>query len=418
MTPPNLKPPQSLTLRNVHLYNDSGEVIGGVYQNGAITTANFYDMCSIFLQFNVDNPQWAIFSLQPYGSNGVKMPRYPAPLPNYPYADQTPIVVTYTQRSSLRRVPSRSPSTPRLTSQIRAREGGRCAVSNYGDIGLEAAHIFPVAGESIWNAMNRGGDWITDSCTPSANKIGGNGIWSPQNGLLLTSSLRMVFGLYKFAINPYNNYKITFFTEEKTALNLDGRRLRNSVINPTKIDGNDRVSDHALRWHFEQGVLKFMRGEAPEQWPDWEYDFAGGDEIGEIMEGPEPGERMELELFTRLGTGDDQGEGEGEELNRYHKKYSEMGEKVLVAHIAQRNLSSMDPAGLNIPFVAGRLKVPSSLDTELYAAVWSVWEFRREVIRHVKGKDEKPIVEIFLSTLHRIENIEGEETYTEDEWRN
>lgn len=48
-----------------------------------------------------------------------------------------------------------------------------------------------------------------------------------------------------------------------------------------------------------------MKGAAGEIWPDWEQDFSeGGDVIGEIMEGPDAGERMELELFTRLGAGD------------------------------------------------------------------------------------------------------------------
>ncbi|KAL2006338.1 hypothetical protein VTN00DRAFT_9992 [Thermoascus crustaceus] len=42
-----------------------------------------------------------------------------------------------------------------------------------------------------------------------------------------------------------------------------------------------------------------------EEYPDWEFDFfEGEDVIAEVMEGPDPGERMELELFTRLGSGE------------------------------------------------------------------------------------------------------------------
>ena len=52
-------------------------------------------------------------------------------------------------------------------------------------------------------------------------------------------------------------------------------------------------------WHFEQAVLKNMRGPAGEQWPAWEHDLGEGDLL-EIMEGPEPGQRMELELFGRF----------------------------------------------------------------------------------------------------------------------
>lgn len=32
----------------------------------------------------------------------------------------------------------------------------------------------------------------------------------------------------------------------------------------------------------------------------WEMDFPEGDMMGEIMEGEDAGERMEVELFTRL----------------------------------------------------------------------------------------------------------------------
>jgi hypothetical protein len=59
--------------------------------------------------------------------------------------------------------------------------------------------------------------------------------------------------------------------------------------------------DNALRWHFEQAVLKKMKGAASEEWPNWEDDLGEGcDHIAEIMKGPAPGERMELELENRL----------------------------------------------------------------------------------------------------------------------
>lgn len=54
-----------------------------------------------------------------------------------------------------------------------------------------------------------------------------------------------------------------------------------------------------------------MRGAEEEQWPDWEHDLLEGENIiGTIMEGPNAGERMELELATRLGAGDDFDVGE------------------------------------------------------------------------------------------------------------
>jgi hypothetical protein len=83
-------------------------------------------------------------------------------------------------------------------------------------------------------------------------------------------------------------------------LNLDGRFLANSATHPS--NSNHRISDEALLWHFEQAVLKNVRATG-EQWPDWEYDLGErGDIITEISQGPNPEERMELELFTRLAS--------------------------------------------------------------------------------------------------------------------
>ena len=60
----------------------------------------------------------------------------------------------------------------------------------------------------------------------------------------------------------------------------------------------DRVADDLLRWHFRQSVLANMK-EAGE--PIFEHDFPPGtDMVKEILQGPVPAERMELELFSRL----------------------------------------------------------------------------------------------------------------------
>lgn len=102
-----------------------------------------------------------------------------------------------------------------------------------------------------------------------------------------------------------DDYKIAWFAPGNNA-GLDGQRLRDSAIAPTNRNRNLRVSDSAPHWHFEQTVLKNMRGAAGEQWPNWEHDLAEGEDvIGAIMEGPDAAQRMELELSTRLGAGDD-----------------------------------------------------------------------------------------------------------------
>lgn len=143
-------------------------------------------------------------------------------------------------------------------------------------------------------------------------------MYSPQNGLLLEASLHQRFDRYTFAINPMvsysqpwgictnrkqDDYKVTVFKKDLFVTGIDGRHLRPEAWN--RGPETWRVSDKALRWHFEQAALKHMKGAAREQWPDWELDFGmGGDMLAEIREGPEPGERMELELANRLGVGD------------------------------------------------------------------------------------------------------------------
>lgn len=81
-------------------------------------------------------------------------------------------------------------------------------------------------------------------------------------------------------------------------LNIDGRRLGLSCRVRQNTDG---VPDELLRWHFLQAVLAHMKGAGQKSWdklPD------GGDIIGEIMEGPHAAERMELEMYSRLGAGE------------------------------------------------------------------------------------------------------------------
>lgn len=77
---------------------------------------------------------------------------------------------------------------------------------------------------------------------------------------------------------------------------MDGNQLGFNCRNP-----NDplRVCDDLLRWHYHNAILAHMRGAAE---ASWEYDLPDGDMMGEIMAGSDAGERMEAELFTRLGS--------------------------------------------------------------------------------------------------------------------
>lgn len=97
-------------------------------------------------------------------------------------------------------------------------------------------------------------------------------------------------------IFKYDNYRIYSF--QARSGNLDNRTLELECRDP---QNPLRVSDDLLRWHFHMAVLANMSGAAGE--PAWEMDFPDGDMMGEIMEGPHAAERMETELFHRLGPG-------------------------------------------------------------------------------------------------------------------
>jgi len=57
-----------------------------------------------------------------------------------------------------------------------------------------------------------------------------------------------------------------------------------------------RPVDDLLLWHFRQAVLINMKGAGE---PTFEQDFPpGSDVIGEILRGPKPAERMEVEIFN------------------------------------------------------------------------------------------------------------------------
>ena len=64
---------------------------------------------------------------------------------------------------------------------------------------LEATHIFPTSQVDNWN-RNGLRDWITDTSAPS--QIGSSGLHSPQNGLLLSSSVHHAFDAFQIGVDP------------------------------------------------------------------------------------------------------------------------------------------------------------------------------------------------------------------------
>ena len=65
--------------------------------------------------------------------------------------------------------------------------------------GFEAAHIFPLAFEGLWNDYNYS-CWITNPL--NGEEINGGKINSVQNGLLLRSDIHQLFDMYTLSINP------------------------------------------------------------------------------------------------------------------------------------------------------------------------------------------------------------------------
>ena len=75
--------------------------------------------------------------------------------------------------------------------------------------------------------------------------------------------------------------------------------LAGTSLDRELLDDDRRPLDAFLRWHFEQGVLCNVRGAGE---PVLEFDFPpGSNMMGEILNAPKAAERMEFELFTRLG---------------------------------------------------------------------------------------------------------------------
>lgn len=156
--------------------------------------------------------------------------------------------------------------------------------------GFEAAHIFPLAFEGIWNDYNFG-RWIKSP--PDEEKIKGGKINSNQNGLLLRSDIHQLFDMYFISINPDDNYKIVCFGR-------DGAGIAGKHFDQRPLDDPQRPADQLLRWHFRQAVLTNIKGAGE---PVFEHDFPpGSDIVGNILEGPQAAKRMEFELFSRLAT--------------------------------------------------------------------------------------------------------------------
>ncbi|KAJ5105674.1 hypothetical protein NUU61_003021, partial [Penicillium alfredii] len=135
-----------------------------------------------------------------------------------------------------------------------------------------------------YNRNNYKGNWITDD-SPSS-EIGESDLYSLQNGLNLDKTVHSYF----------DDFKIGIDSDTDTA-KLGGKCLKDSARHGT--NSRNRVCTHLLRWRLRMCVYRNLKANVDIQ-AVWEDDL-GSDDIGQILEQPDAGHRMEVKLFTRLG---------------------------------------------------------------------------------------------------------------------
>ncbi|CUS15098.1 unnamed protein product [Tuber aestivum] len=282
-------------LRNTYFYDatDPEVVLGGFRQNGSVTEANFLSFLDILLV-----TQGGTVRVQARISGHI-VTRTNVPLATGAYDIYCDGRIEISNEPSVHRLFSRSVSgkETRFRDEIRARDR-KCVISGminddisiqaHDWISFEAAHLFPLLGESIWIELDYG-RWITDM----DDSLQSSKIDSAQNGFLLRSHVHQKFDQYLISVNPDDGYKVVVFNCDVDG--LDGR-----ILDPVCRDPANPhcVSDQLLRWHFRQSVLANMRGPGE---PIFEHDFPPGtDIVGEILAGPYGQERFELEMAARL----------------------------------------------------------------------------------------------------------------------
>ncbi|KAF8464668.1 hypothetical protein BDZ91DRAFT_729597 [Kalaharituber pfeilii] len=269
--------------RDVHIYNvdDPATVLGGLILTNGVTNANFYSVVEIIVLFDQD------YFLRDEGGTTVQRDDHPLRSGNY-YIHTNGSVTVNNEVPLLRTVSLQTGTrVESFCDAVRDRDR-RCVITgrpaldaDYGIYwGFQAAHIFPLAYEGHWDAQNYC-RWIT---IPPATESAGT-INSVQNGMLLDNTIHTLFDLYVISINPDDNYKIVCFRHD--SFGVAGKYLDQQFLEDPR-----RPVDQLL-------LLTNMKGAGE---PAFEVDFPpGSDMMGEIMSGPRAAERMEFELFSRLG---------------------------------------------------------------------------------------------------------------------
>ncbi|KAK9334433.1 hypothetical protein LIPSTDRAFT_253502 [Lipomyces starkeyi NRRL Y-11557] len=279
----------------IYLATDPTVSIGGGYTNPTFTKTTFLDSLDVLITHDLPLRVYKI------NDGRVRIQRTQDPLLPGEYGVESDgnIDVTdapyYKRTSSAMSSLSASGRVRSFPAAVRDRDR-RCVITGVSLTqrelllqrwtGYDAAHVFPVALESMFRNYNFGELVVLDERDGSVN--------SPQNGLLLRKDVHGRFNQYEISINPNDDYRIVCFLDD--SLGLAGRQL-----DPICRDLEDphHVNDNILFWHFQQAVLANMRGAGE---PVFDEDIpAGSDTMDAIISGPAPAERMEFELSSRLG---------------------------------------------------------------------------------------------------------------------
>ncbi|CAG8016219.1 hypothetical protein PENNAL_c0002G04312 [Penicillium nalgiovense] len=302
---------------NLRVYQDNGSLLAALIlptdrRDRYILPGMLLRYCSSIFIFPNQN-EWAIYTLQRDGTLGTALRhngRAAVNPGNYIVMDKdkNPITVNLTTNSAPHRVRTRDTDTQSQVQSERDRlqtafrntlreRDGCCVISGPPRLtnikcpfrGLDATHVFPVSMLEEWK-RNGYRQYITDARPNS--EIGESGLFSAQNGLLLCTDIHTQFDDFQVGIDPDAEYKIIVFGLDLGR--IGGTRLRN-----TAISGADRVSPDLFRWHLRMCLYSNLKANAePETL--WEEDL-GEDPMGSILRQPDAAERMEVELFTRLG---------------------------------------------------------------------------------------------------------------------
>ncbi|KAL3463492.1 hypothetical protein BJX64DRAFT_287241 [Aspergillus heterothallicus] len=296
-------PPEADIGRNAHIFAGNGDYLGGLCINDPpqVSIAAFYRICAHFIIFpspihqpNENDCGWSIYPITPSNNpDSIALPRTSSsPLQKGRYAilsaSASQIPLSITTEPALHRLETPEPKGPGSKAQpepsdpryprnklhfedrILARDGRVCAITGLPEqeqdrlFMLKATHIFPVSMREGWVRNGLGDKWIRkdpDDYDDEGNSLSyPDGLFSPQNGLLLDIAAKFQWDLFHLTVDPDDDYRCVLLCEDTR--NQGGRRLNFSSRDPQRLD---RVSDECLRWHYHQSVLTLVRGLGADQ---------------------------------------------------------------------------------------------------------------------------------------------------------